>query len=308
MFALNGLEWVVVLGLVLSGPVLVALVVAVAIMLGRRRTPAATEAAEAARRHGGWVHLGAWAALLLGPWVVLLALPAMAMTTAGVAGGTTTAVLAGGYLACPALAFLGVHALGERAWPRPSGPVRRAALVPRRSPAPRRLASVTIGWATAMVVVLVVTAGTATDGRRLVRGPRVADGYPGWPFGLSLVVALAVVGLATRATLRLVARRPAITGDDAFDDASRRLTAHRVLRGVQLVLAIGLAAVLGFTASALTDVGLDGPGAALRVIAGVVAVAGLVVAALPARPATPGTWAPQVVPGAWPPPPGIGTP
>lgn len=291
MGGLRGMEWVVILGVVLAGPALLTLVVVLAVAAGRRRTTAPSDATEAARRHGGWVHLGAWAATLLVPWVAVVALPAAA---AGLQGGGYMALLAGALLACHVLAYLGVHALGERTWPRPTGPVRRAALAPRRSPAPRWLVGLTSGWAAATLVTLLVTALTATDGRHLAHGSRLAYDYPGWPFGLALLVGVTVVGLATWATLRLIARRPAVTGDDAFDAGSRRLTAHRVLRGVQLALALSLTAVLAYTSAALSDVGLNAAGVVLRAAATLAGLAGLVVAVLPARGATPESWAPTV--------------
>lgn len=289
MGGLRGAEFLV-LGALLGGPAAIALVVVLAVTLGRRRSPAPAEAAEAARRHGGWVHLGAWAASFLAPLASLAAVPAVVAALPD--GDDATAVLVALVVVLPALVYLGVHALGERVWPRPTGPVRRAALVPRRSPAPRWLAGVATGWAAATIAVLLVTALTATDGSHLVRGSNVAMGYPGWRFGLCVLVAVAGVGLGTWATLRLVARRPAVTGDDAFDAASRRLTAHRVLRGVQLAFAATLATVLAFTATALSDVGLGGLGGALRAGAALVTLAGVVIAVLPARAAVPGSWAP----------------
>jgi hypothetical protein len=102
-----------------------------------------------------------------------------------------------------------------------------------------------------------------------------------------------------------VAHRPAVVdADPAYDDASRRLSAHRVLRGVQLGLALSLAGVLWWTAAACINVELRTTGLALAWATPVLLVATLVACVLPG-PRLPGPsiapapgWAPPPAPGA----------
>lgn len=270
-----------------------AVVLVVGLLAARRTPPAPSEAAEAARRHGGIVHAMAWgAAVLLPSLVVGMVGTVVARATGG--GDTYTSVVTVTYAAMPALSFLGVHALGERTWPRPTGPVRRAALVPRGLTAPSWLVRVTVGWATALAVTLVVCGITADDGRRLALGTSSASPYPGWFYGLPVTLGVLGVVLATWAVLRMIVRRPAVLdADPAYDAASRLLAAHRVLRGVQLFLALNLAAVLSFTAGTTASVGLEGLGVTVAVIAVTIVLASVAIALVPAAApttASPSAW------------------
>ena len=281
---------VAIVGVVAMLAVLAAVLAA---SLGTRRpAPAPSEAAEAARRHGVTVNAVAWVLALLASPVAIggVALPVVLRTGGtGLYGG----IVAGLYPAALGLLFLAVHAVGERTWPRPTGTVRRAVLSPRQDVAPRWLLLATWSWAGALAITLTVTGLTGTDGRTLERitGPSASAGagpYPGWFYGLPLLVAAALLVVATHGVLRLVARRPAVVdADPAYDAASRRLSGHRVLRGVQLVLALTLSGVLFFAGNAIRGVDLLALGAVITVAAAVVALAGAVLAGVPAQAAVP---------------------
>ena len=284
-----------ILALVVGG------VVALAIMVSNRPAPAPSEAADAARRHAIGVNLAAWVAAGI-PAVVLsfALLDAMSVTYDSrlpeqdfPAPGPLLVALSP---AAIGLAYLVVHAIGERTWPRPTGAVRRAALVPRGDAAPRWLRRITWAWAGALVATLVVTGLTATDERTFSR-PDPADlgnllviPYAGWSYGVPLIVVTALLVAATEGVLWLVARRPAvIDADPGYDAASRRLSAHRVLRGTQLLLAGSLAGVLVVTGVGVAMVDADsvGIGVAVSLLGYVIAAVGVGLAIVPARPAVP---------------------
>lgn len=262
-----------------------------ALVLARRPAPARSAAAEAARRHGLLVTVAAWVLpLTVGP-LLLLPIGVLALRLGSVDGATWNAVLVGLYPAMLGLGFLGVHAVGERTWPRPAGPVRRAALVHRGAAdvAPRRLRILTWAWGGLLLLALVVGGLTAAPDGRSVRvvdgsGTHGASPYPGWDFSVPLAAAAVLVLLATAGVLRLVAARPAIVdADPAYDAASRRLSAHRVLRGAQLVLGWSLAGVLVVAGNALQAVTLTGLGAVATVLGLLVGLGALAVAVVPAR-------------------------
>lgn len=273
---------------------LAAVVISVVYVAVKRPAPAPSEAAAAAHRHGAAVNVTAW--------LLAIGLGLLVLTPVGFAGlrlgapdsATWTAVLAGAYPAGIGLAFLGAHALGERSWPRPTGTLRRATLVPRGEVAPRWLRRVTWTWAVTLVVTLVATGVTATDGRWIRIAPEAsftestAGPYPGWDFGVPLLLAALLVLAATEGTLLLVARRPAVVdADPDYDAASRRLSAHRVLRGAQLVLGGTLAVVLVVTGGAIVNAQYMGVGAPLVALGYILAVAVLVITLVPARAAIP---------------------
>lgn len=266
------------LGALVAPLLLVGLLVALAV----RRPPSAPDPADTARRHGILVNLLAWLAVVIVAPVTIGVAALMALRTTGGSSGYA-GVVAGCWLAGHTLVFLAVHAVGERTWPRPSGLVRRAALAPRPVALPRRMLAVTVAWAGTLLVVLTATGLTAVDGQRLVgTSGAAASPYPGWHYGLPLVLALLLTSAATWGTLGLIARRPAVVdADPELDATSRRLSAHRVLRGVQLALALTLAAVLWFTGQALVTIGLAGAGIVATAAAVLAALGGLAVAAVP---------------------------
>jgi len=263
-------------------------VVVLALLLIRRADPAPSEAAEAARRHGSVVNLTAWLVWFLLPGPVMLVV-AVGVFRASVGTGQYAGVVTALYPATHGLLFLTVHAIGERTWPRPAGPVRRAALTPRRvaDVAPRHLRAVSWAWVGLLVVALAVGGATAApDGRSFIAtGVGPTSPFPGWYYGAWLLPAALIVLGASEAVLRLVAARPAIVdADPAYDAASRRLSAHRVLRGPQLVLGLTLAGVVFVLGYGPHHAGLPAIGYALDVLAIGVALASLVLAVIPAQP------------------------
>jgi hypothetical protein len=198
-------------------------------------------------------------------------------------------------------------------WPRPSGPLRRAPLTPRtvRTVAPVGLRRLTWVWAGGLAMMLVACGLASGNGRDIERvwdaaSSGAAGPSPGWFYGGPLLVATAVVVVATEVALLLVTRRPAVTDTAPADDlALRTVSARRVLRGAQLVLAWTLAGVLLVAGTALRSVGtieVDGVGrtsgglvaggTALLLLGLAVAVAGplmmlLTTVAVPARGAAP---------------------
>lgn len=264
--------------------------------------PAPSEAAAASRRHGVATHVAAWVVpLLVGPVGLLLATRALPLV--GVWDGPAhNAFLAALHPAVLGLLYLAVHAVGELTWPRPTGMVRRAALEPRgpRDVVPRVMHRVTWGWFGALVLALVVFGATATDGRKItatgLATSATAGPYPGWFYGVPLLVAATVLVVACEGVLRLVARRPAVVdADPTYDAASRRLSAHRALRGVELLLAGILGAVLVLAGSALRGVGHQPLGPVVMGLGVGVCLAGVVLAMLPAAPAVPAV--PSAAPG-----------
>ncbi|MCL3860059.1 hypothetical protein [Actinotalea sp. K2] len=237
------------------GATLAGLVVA----LARRPEPSPSQAAEAARRHATVVSVIAWLAGVLSPALVLAALsPALASW-----GGPLSVGVAAGLLpATVGLVFIGVHAVGELTWPRPTGAVRRAPLTPRTMTdvAPRRLRRALLLWSGLLVLALLVFGVMADEGRRVSRtfpeGSSGASPFPGWFYGVPLLVGVAVVLLATVGVLRLIAARPAVMdAAPEWDLGLRRLSAHRVLRGAQLVVGLTLAGVLVVAGQAIRSIG-----------------------------------------------------
>ncbi|WP_199422656.1 hypothetical protein [Actinotalea solisilvae] len=256
-----------------------ALLLAVLVLLAvraTRRPPAPSRAAAAARRHAAVVHVAAWTvavvALPLLGYGALPGLHAVLRAYARSVGGS--GFLGGGVLVglTPAgvgLAFLLVHAVGELTWPRPSGTLRRASLRPRavRDVAPPRVRRLTWTWAALLAVTLAGCALVAEpDGRSVARtflgGAATHSPFPGWFYGLPLLVAAGLVLAGQEVVLRLVTRRAAVAdAADAWDLGLRRLSAHRVLRGTQLVLGATAGAVLvvaGVAVRGLGDVTVDG--------------------------------------------------
>lgn len=284
------------------------------LLTARRRTtndPAAgariavAETAVAARRHAGVVSALAWGIALTAPPLVL-APTALQVMRATRASSLTVGVLTGLAPASAGLLFLGVHLIGELSWPRPTGTLRRAALIRRTlgDIVPRRLGAVTLTWAALLTITLVSCGIVATDGRSVTRtwpgGSSTASPFPGWFYGLPLLLATLVILVGTRAVLRLIAARPAVMDTQpAWDLSLRRLSAHRVLRGVQLVIGATTSGVLAVTSSAVISIGRSGGtdpatasgplaavGVALGVLAALVGVASIAIALVPGQPAS----------------------
>jgi hypothetical protein len=285
------------LPLLLVGVPVVA-VILVIVVATRRPAPEPSEAAAAAKVHAATVNAMAWVVLAvlggLTPFVVVRLAQAAASSHGSAAVGLPPALVG--------LAFLAVHAIGEVTWPRPTGVVRRAHLSPRATPrGPRWLSRLTWTWAGLLLVTLVAAGITSSDGRTLTvsyatNAVQSAGPYPGWHYGFPLLIAAILLVGATEGVLRLIGRRPAVVdADPAYDAASRRLSAHRTVRGTQLVLALTESVVLAVTGTALGDLDRVPAGAGLGILAAMVALAGVVAAVIPAQPAAQAAPGPQAV-------------
>lgn len=249
---------------------IVAALVLVVLRGTRRRPETLSRAAVAARRHAATVHVVAWVAALASlPLLAVGSVPgAYALARAYARAAGESGFLAGGVLVglAPAgvgLTFLLVHAVGELTWPRPRGTVRRATLRPRRvrDVAPPVLRRVAWGWAAVLAVTLAVCGAVAEpDGRSVGRmfpgGASVHGPFPGWFYGVPLLLAALLVLAGQEGVLRLVTRRAAVAdAAEEWDLGLRRLSAHRVLRGTQLVLGVTTGAVLVVAGMAVRGVG-----------------------------------------------------
>ncbi|WP_251153507.1 hypothetical protein [Cellulosimicrobium sp. Marseille-Q4280] len=230
----------------------------------------------AARRHAGVVAGSAAAAGVLTAMVVARA--------TSVVDGLAEGVLLGLAPALVGAAFLSVHAVGERTWPRQSAAVRSATLRPRTvtDVAPAGLRRLT--WALAAGILVLAAVGALTagyDGRSVTRVAgdvtSTAGPYPGAFYGVWLALGAVLLLAGSEAVLRLVARRPAVaTVSATWDVGLRRLSAHRVLRGVQLTLAATAAGMLFYGGTAAARVGYPGA-VALAVVAVLLALGSLAV-------------------------------
>lgn len=229
----------------------------------QRRTVAPNDAARRAVRHAAYTSAvavvclfsplaaaGAWMASGLPHWLF------------GAFGGPgrLMAVL-------PAVAgalFIVAHAIGELTWPGPQGRQREADLEVRTVSgiAPTGLARWT--WTMgALLVVATVALGLAGSGPRtlsrvLENGQTYTLGsFPGWWFGVPVLLCTIVVALACAATLRVIAARPAVVGMSSdWDRWLRRRSARRVLRGSQLVACLTLAGIGLFAGTTVRSLGL----------------------------------------------------
>ena len=172
------------------------------------------------------------------------------------------------------MVYLGITAAGEATWRRPSGSERAAHLArrPLFSRAQPWAARVLWAW-TILLAVTVVGFGAmaepdgrsvrtvGTDGCTVDGVPVPCDGgasgpFPGWPYGLPILLGTAAVVAATLGVLYLVARRPAVRGTSTDDDELlRTVSATRVVRGAQLALGITLAGVTFFAGTTASNAG-----------------------------------------------------
>ncbi|RYV51070.1 hypothetical protein [Pengzhenrongella frigida] len=246
---------VVVLAVVSLPLVIGATLIAV---LARRPDPAPSDAAAAARRHAGAVNV-----------LALICLFASMAVGLGVLTGSSADGRQGIYLglvpAAAGLAFAAVQGLGELTWPRPSGTIRRAPLTRRTTSdvAPGRLRRATWCWSALTAVTLVACGAASDDGRGITRtftdGSAGAGPFPGWFYGVPLLLATTAVLLASETVLGLVARRPAVMdAAPEWDLGLRRTSSRRLLRGVQLVLGWTAAGVLFIAGAAVHSVGVGG--------------------------------------------------
>jgi len=222
----------------------------------QRRTVAPNDAARRAVRHAAYTSAVALACLAGG----LLAS----------VGGQDSGVLTGmGRLVAvvPAAAgalFIVAHAIGDLTWPGPQGRQREADLEVRTvsEVTPTRLARWTWTMGTLLVVATVAfglaASGPRTLSRVLEDGQTYTLGsFPGWWFGVPVLLSTIVVALACAATLRIIAARPVVTGTSAdWDRWLRRRSARRVLRGSQLVACMTLAGMSLFAGTTARSLGL----------------------------------------------------
>lgn len=295
-------ETVVSIGIVGVAAVVVAAVVVVTLRAGRRTAPGATLDASvqgspaAVRAHQHTTRVAAWAWAWVGSLGALAVAQAVAMATTGTLRFWYWPFAAGRLVGLVPLVagagFLLAHVVGEVTWPRPTGMVRHALLVPRsvRDVTGWRLPA----WCAALTVLLVaatVVGGVTADssGRTLTRTDHAwrqvwGNPYPGWYYGVSLLIGVGVLVALTALVLHMLVHRATVGGVHQTDDlALRRRCAGRVLVGVQLVTGTVLAGVLGVAGRTLTYVGsrADDPSAGLMVDLGTVATvtAGVVLAA-----------------------------
>ena len=243
--------WTLAVGLFFVVPVALALWLVV--RLARRASPTPDQTVAAARRHAAAISATGTGTLVLS---LVIGLSVVANRPLDLLQGLLYGLVPAGAGA----AFCLVHAIGERTWPRPTGTVRRAPLVRRttRDVAPGRLRRAVHGTAALLVVTLLVC-GAVADGRAVsitMTGGSTSSGpFPGWYYGVPLLIATLVVVAATEWALSVVARRPAVVGLDHDDDlVLRQLSAHRLLRGAQVVLGITATGVLLVAGSALLRV------------------------------------------------------
>jgi hypothetical protein len=283
----GGIMHVAIIVVVLGLPVLIVTLI-VLMVTAQGRPPHDHDATVvAARRHETRNAAAAVAASVC----AALALGNPALASVGPPG-----VLLGVAPFVAALTYCLARAVGETRWPRPSGEVRSAPLV-RRSvrdqggwPLPLLLA--TVGGFDVALVALGFNA--ADDGRSVERmtvsGDTViethsAGPYPGWEFGVPVLLVLLLVVGAMFLALRAVTRRPPIgLLSPAQDDAIRRTSAARVLAGTQVWVGLGAAGHLAFAAAALLRVDVLTGGIVCAVAAVAVFAASLVIAAVAAMP------------------------
>ncbi len=233
-----------VLASLASIAVLLALVLGV-LLFDALRTVTRSQAAARANRH-------ATLSSLVGVGMLVLVLAGL---VAGFLLGVPFMVGNGRLLALvPAaagLCLLGAQALGQVTWPRPTGAVREAELTRRvvADVAPRPSRTLLFVWAGAAVALLVMFGLVADTPRAMiltVGGHAEPIGpYPGWYYGVPLIIAVVGLVAATELVLRLIMLRPAVMGVSAeWDLHLRRRSAGHVTRGMQLVLATTTSGIL----------------------------------------------------------------
>ncbi|WP_034661014.1 hypothetical protein [Cellulomonas sp. KRMCY2] len=271
--------------------VVVALLGVAVLVWDRRRTPLPAASAGAANRHAALTAAVGWASLIGG--LVVGAIGVM-MGNLNL-GGRTIALIP-----CAAgIVFLAVHTAGELTWPRPRGEVRVARLAVRDTGdvAPSWLRAAPWAWASLLTVALVAFGAMAYGPRTIAAtvpaGALVGAGrayevgpFPGWWYGVPLLIGTAAMLLSTELVLRLITLRPALTDIPAdWDMALRRRSARRVLRGGQAPLAMTTSGVLWVAHQAIArgTSPSDLLAGTCLVLAWMAAVGGIVVMALPGR-------------------------
>lgn len=261
--------------------------------LDQRRTVAPNDAAHRAKRHAAFTAAAALA------WLVGGLIAAWSVAEFGALGGRGRIVAV-----LPATAgalFIATHAVGELTWPGPRGRQREADLEVRTAGDVTPTGLLRWTWTVAaLMLVGIASYGFLATGPRTIRrvledGHFYTVNFPGWWFGVPVLVAAVVVGVACAGTLRVIAARPAVAGASSdWDRWLRRRSARQVLRGSQLVGCLtlaGLSLIAGGSLRTLGEWYLAGQvstgylvaGTSIRVFGIAVAAAGLVAAVVPAR-------------------------
>lgn len=268
----------------------VALVIVCAVSLLRRRgraaapEPTAVATFAAATKHGNLTNAVAWVAAVIVGLVLFGALNAIA--AASVVLGALVPVAVG-------LVLLAIYATGEVTWPRPTGAVRIADLTPRTVGDVAHRATRLALWATvALGALLLMVFGLLADDsgtgieRTWPEGIR-ADGliglraspFPGFPYGIALLLGWLVLLAGAEWLVHHIARRPAVDGTaPAADLALRRVSARRVLRSIHLVMTGHVVVVLFVAGSAFRGVGYHGPAGITGIVGAVLVVGTLALA------------------------------
>jgi hypothetical protein len=282
---------------------LVSLVAGATALLVRQAAHAEDATDARARRHaarmsGTAIVAGVVAAVAAGfaaAYPTMSGIPAMEVSAAGRPGvAAMTLPLAFG------LAHTGTILVGELTWPRPGGVIRRARLAHRgllHAIPVWMLRSAIITLATGIVVIAVGAATADPYGRSITvhAGNGLAEGaaspFVGAGYGLPALVGLGCLVALTSAALWVVANRPAVVTDHAgVEDALRRASAQRVLRGstaAAMILVAGLVTVSGLAVrnasiaaaetARLNDLPVGAAASLLPWVGGALALAGLVI-------------------------------
>ncbi|MCE1177710.1 MAG: hypothetical protein LWW86_01560 [Micrococcales bacterium] len=184
------------------------------------------------RREGAPRGAGARALVLSVATPSLLALGLVATVAWGGDRGLAVAPLLAALVAVAAVAAV------DLTWPHQQGSVRSARLGSRAVRPPRALWRLA-GLGTALTGALVVVGGLTADadGRSLtIRTPMSSAGtspYPGWHYGLPILLALLLLLAGAWLAARVIESRPAQPGaDPAVDAALRAASMTRTLRAV----------------------------------------------------------------------------
>jgi len=160
--------------------------------------------------------------------------------------------------------LLAVFSAVEGTWPRPGGPVRTASI------RVRRLAGLSSGRLLAFVGIWTVgLLGAGGTSAAMASGPRqisrvLDDGrsfavtpFPGWWFGLPVLVGTGVLLAWASMVIRVILTRPAVANlSDEHDLELRRQSTRRVLGGLQLVMSLSLAGLVAAAGQSLRTLGL----------------------------------------------------
>ena len=162
------------------------------------------------------------------------------------------------------IVFVIAATVGESFWPVPKGQQRGAFLTRRPMFANAGPMWAVITWAVLLVFALVFFGFAAMpDGRSLahpVWNPAVTGSsgpFPGWPYGIPILICSAVLVALTLYGLRTIARRPAVSGISPDVDAQLRHTsATNLVKGVQFSFAVSLGGVLMVAGTAGSNAGI----------------------------------------------------